>query len=75
MAQTRVSQFFKRKSFLNERVFQTKEKENKIKGQKSSINVFCVEKDNQLFDAEVICLDPCKKEEKRPVGRAKKHNT
>ena len=62
MSQTRVSQFFKRKETA------------KIKRKQTSIDTFCVKKDRQVFDDEVICLNSRKKEETtRPVGRPRKY--
>ena len=63
MAQTKVSQFFKRKETA------------KVKRKQTSIDIFCVKNTRPFFDAaddEVICLDP-KKTEKRPVGRPRKY--
>ena len=38
------------------------------------IDTFCVKKDRHLFDDEVICLNPRKKEETaRPVGTPRKY--
>ena len=63
MSQTRVSQFFKRKETA------------KIKRKQTSIDTFCVKKDRHMFDDEVICLNPRKKEETaRPVGRSRKYD-
>ena len=50
MSQTRASQFFKQNA--------------KIKRKQTSIDTFCVQKDRHMFDNEVICLNPRKKEEK-----------
>ena len=64
MSQTRVSQFFKQKETA------------KIKRKQTSIDTFCVKKEHHLFDDEVICLNPRKKEETaRPVGRPRKYDS
>ena len=63
MSQTRVSQFFKRKETA------------KIKWKQTSIDTFWVKKDRNMFDDEVICLIPRKKEETaRPIGRPRKYD-
>ena len=63
MSQTRVSQLFKQK------------KTAKIKRKQILIDTFCVKKDRHLFDDEVICLNPRKKEETaRPVGTPRKYD-
>ena len=64
MSQTRVSQLFKQK------------KTAKIKRKQILIDTFCVKKDRHMFDDEVICLNPRKKEETaRPVGRPRKYDS
>ena len=60
MAQTRVSQFFKRKETAQ------------IKRKQTSINVFCLKNSRPSFDVadnEVTCLEPKKTEEKRPFRK------
>ena len=55
MAQTRVSQFFKRKETAQ------------VKRKQTSIDIFCVKSTRPYIDVvddEVICLEPKKTEEK-----------
>ena len=60
MAQTRVSQFLKRKEAAQ------------VKGKQTSIAAFCLKNARQSFDVadnEIIYLEPKKTEVRRPVGR------
>ena len=62
MARTRLSQSFKRKETTQ------------VKRKQTSINVFYVKNARPSFDVAddaVICLEPKKSEEKRPVVRPK----